>query len=157
VAKPGLRPMAARFAWAISPTSRMAMRIRLLSHPLAGRAALEIGVVMQKGAISGIGKNLDEAARRFRVQPAARHSDCAHRRSPKVVGAAVFEFMRSFLEALVIVLAVSFLSLGWRTGIVWPCRCPCARHRIIAMAFLGPRSATRDARRAHHRARPDGR
>ena len=26
--------------------------------------------------------------------------------------------MRSFVEALAIVLAVSFLSLGWRTGIV---------------------------------------
>ncbi len=37
---------------------------------------------------------------------------------PTVVDHAVFEFLRSFVEALVIVLGVSFLSLGWRTGIV---------------------------------------
>src|SRR4029077_14157149 len=37
---------------------------------------------------------------------------------PAVVDRAVFEFLRSFAEALVIVLGVSFLSLGWRTGIV---------------------------------------
>src|SRR5205823_6549866 len=31
---------------------------------------------------------------------------------------SVGEFTRSFVEALVIVLAVSFLSLGWRSGVV---------------------------------------
>jgi multidrug efflux pump subunit AcrB len=35
-----------------------------------------------------------------------------------VVAESVWEFERSFLEALAIVLAVSFLFLGWRTGIV---------------------------------------
>jgi Cu/Ag efflux pump CusA len=37
---------------------------------------------------------------------------------PRVVAESVWEFERSFLEALAIVLAVSFLFLGWRTGIV---------------------------------------
>jgi multidrug efflux pump subunit AcrB len=37
---------------------------------------------------------------------------------PRVVEEAVGEFMHSFVEALVIVLFVSFLALGWRTGIV---------------------------------------
>ena len=38
---------------------------------------------------------------------------------PTVVKEAVWEFERSLLEALAIVLVVSFLvSLGWRTGIV---------------------------------------
>ncbi|MDU3128433.1 MAG: efflux RND transporter permease subunit, partial [Bradyrhizobium sp.] len=37
---------------------------------------------------------------------------------PKVVETAVGEFVHSFVEALVIVLFVSFLALGWRTGIV---------------------------------------
>ena len=37
---------------------------------------------------------------------------------PKVVEHAIREFEHSFLEALGIVLLVSFLSLGWRTGIV---------------------------------------
>jgi multidrug efflux pump len=37
---------------------------------------------------------------------------------PRVVDESVWEFEKSFLEALVIVLAVCFLFLGWRTGIV---------------------------------------
>ena len=37
---------------------------------------------------------------------------------PHIVEESVWEFERSFLEALAIVLAVSFLFLGWRTGIV---------------------------------------
>jgi multidrug efflux pump len=37
---------------------------------------------------------------------------------PKIVDESVWEFERSFLEALAIVLAVCFLFLGWRTGIV---------------------------------------
>jgi multidrug efflux pump subunit AcrB len=37
---------------------------------------------------------------------------------PQVVEASVGEFLKSFVEALVIVLIVSFLSLGMRTGIV---------------------------------------
>ncbi|WP_197708218.1 tetratricopeptide repeat protein, partial [Escherichia coli] len=37
---------------------------------------------------------------------------------PKVVEHAVSEFVHSFVEALAIVLFVSFLALGWRTGIV---------------------------------------
>ena len=37
---------------------------------------------------------------------------------PHVVEESVGEFLRSFVEALVIVLVVSFLSLGWRTGVV---------------------------------------
>ena len=37
---------------------------------------------------------------------------------PAVVEHAVGEFVHSFVEALAIVLFVSFLALGWRTGIV---------------------------------------
>ena len=104
-----------------------------------GEPALEIGVVMQKGAnILALGRNLDEALADFESNlpqgiAIARIAD-----QPKVVGAAVFEFMRSFLEALVIVLAVSFLSLGWRTGIVVAMSVPLVLAIVfIAMAFLG--------------------
>ncbi|MFM9940807.1 MAG: efflux RND transporter permease subunit [Hyphomicrobiaceae bacterium] len=37
---------------------------------------------------------------------------------PRVVAESVGEFLTSFAEALAIVLIVSFISLGWRTGIV---------------------------------------
>ena len=39
-------------------------------------------------------------------------------RNARIVDGSVSEFIETFAEALVIVLAVSFLSLGWRTGIV---------------------------------------
>ena len=37
---------------------------------------------------------------------------------PEVVHEAVGEFIKTLIEAVAIVLAVSFLSLGWRPGIV---------------------------------------
>ena len=45
---------------------------------------------------------------------------------------AVGEFTRSFVEALAIVLAVSFLSLGLRTGIVVALSVPL----VLAMVFV---------------------
>jgi multidrug efflux pump len=104
-----------------------------------GKPALEIGVVMQKGAnILALGEHLDTALEEFNANlpqgiKIARIAD-----QPKVVGAAVFEFTRSFLEALAIVLAVSFVSLGWRSGIVVATSVPLVLAIVfIAMAFLG--------------------
>jgi multidrug efflux pump len=104
-----------------------------------GKPALEIGVVMQKGAnILALGEHLDTALEEFNANlpqgiKIARIAD-----QPKVVDAAVFEFTRSFLEALAIVLAVSFVSLGWRSGIVVATSVPLVLAIVfIAMAFLG--------------------
>ena len=50
----------------------------------------------------------------------------------------MFEFTRSFLEALAIVLAVSFLSLGWRSGLVVATSVPLVLAIVfVAMAILG--------------------
>jgi len=84
-----------------------------------GRPAVALGVVMAKGAnILEFGEALDAAMGRIRANlplgfEVARVAD-----QPQVVEESVNEFMRSFAEALAIVLAVSFLSLGWRTGVV---------------------------------------
>jgi multidrug efflux pump subunit AcrB len=84
-----------------------------------GKPALGIGVVTAKGAnILKLGEDVTEAADEFmRAVPQGidieRIAD-----QPKVVEHAVSEFVRSFVEALAIVLFVSFLALGWRTGIV---------------------------------------
>ncbi len=51
---------------------------------------------------------------------------------PRVVEESVGEFLRSFVEALVIVLAVSFLSLGWRAGIVVALAVPL----VLAIVFV---------------------
>jgi len=52
---------------------------------------------------------------------------------PQVVREAVNQFMKSFVEAVVIVLAVIFLSLGWRAGVVVTLSIPL----VLAMTFLG--------------------
>jgi multidrug efflux pump subunit AcrB len=108
--------------------------IRSQGHP-----ALEIGVVMQKGAnILALGKNLDEALADFESNLPQGISIQRIADQPKVVDAAVFEFSRSFIEALVIVLGVSFVALGWRSGIVVATSVPLVLAIVfIVMAFLG--------------------
>ena len=50
----------------------------------------------------------------------------------------MFEFTRSFLEALAIVLGVSFVSLGWRSGIVVATSVPLVLAIVfVVMAFIG--------------------
>lgn len=51
---------------------------------------------------------------------------------PKVVEEAVGEFTKTLMEAVAIVLAVSFLSLGWRPGIVVAIAIPI----VLAMTFV---------------------
>ena len=55
---------------------------------------------------------------------------------PKVVEQSVTEFTRSFLEALIIVLAVSFLSLGWRVGIVVAMSVPLVLTIVFLIMFM---------------------
>jgi multidrug efflux pump subunit AcrB len=84
-----------------------------------GKPALAVGVVMAKGGnILTLGEALQGAIGEIRsiVPVGVEIRQIADQ--PKVVGEAVGEFTRSFVEALAIVLAVSFLSLGLRTGIV---------------------------------------
>ena len=57
---------------------------------------------------------------------------------PAVVDKAVFEFTRSFVEALAIGLAVSFLSLGWRAGLVVATSVPLVLAIVfVVMALIG--------------------
>jgi multidrug efflux pump len=104
-----------------------------------GQPALEVGVVMQKGGnILALGKALDATLAEFESElprgvTIARIAD-----QPEVVDRAVNEFTRSFVEALAIVLAVSFLSLGWRAGFVVATSVPLVLAIVfIAMALLG--------------------
>lgn len=84
-----------------------------------GKPALGIGVVTAKGAnILALGESVNKATAEFMaaVPQGIEVEQIADQ--PKVVEEAVGEFMHSFVEALAIVLFVSFLALGWRTGIV---------------------------------------
>ncbi|MEA2819770.1 MAG: multidrug efflux pump [Bradyrhizobium sp.] len=84
-----------------------------------GKPALGIGVVTAKGAnILELGKDVQKATNEFMAAVPQGISVEQIADQPKVVEHAVGEFVHSFIEALAIVLFVSFVALGWRTGIV---------------------------------------
>ena len=98
-----------------------------------GQSALGIGVVMTKGSnIAAFGANVAAATSEFMGSVPQGFVLDQVADQPKVVEESMFEFERSFVEALVIVLAVSFLSLGWRTGIVVALSVPL----VLAIVFV---------------------
>ena len=98
-----------------------------------GEPAVEVGVVMRKGGdILKLGENLDGALAEFTLGVPQGVAIERIADQPRVVGSAVWEFTRSFLEALAIVLAVSFLSLGWRSGLVVATSVPL----VLAIVFV---------------------
>jgi multidrug efflux pump len=104
-----------------------------------GRPALAVGVVMQRGAnITTLGHDLDAARRGIERDIPAGIELTQIADQPHVVERAVEEFLHSFLEALAIVLLVSFLSLGWRTGVVVAMSVPLVLAIVmLAMLALG--------------------
>jgi multidrug efflux pump len=98
-----------------------------------GKPAIGIGVVTAKGAnILELGKNVEAATSDFmKAVPQGINVDQIADQ-PKVVEHAVGEFVHSFIEALGIVLFVSFLALGWRTGIVVAASVPL----VLAIVFV---------------------
>jgi multidrug efflux pump len=98
-----------------------------------GKPAIGVGVVTAKGAnILELGKEVSAATDEFmKAVPQGinveRIAD-----QPEVVEHAVSEFVHSFIEALAIVLFVSFLALGWRTGIVVALSVPL----VLAIVFI---------------------
>lgn len=104
-----------------------------------GRQALLVGVVMQRGAnITTLGHDLEQAKADFRrlVPTGIEFEQIADQ--PRVVEKAIDEFVKVFLEALAIVLFVSFISLGWRTGIVVALSVPLVLTTVfVAMYALG--------------------
>ena len=98
-----------------------------------GKPALGIGVVTAKGAnILELGKEVENATDEFMkaVPQGINVEQIADQ--PKVVERAVGEFVHSFIEALAIVLFVSFVALGWRTGIVVALSVPL----VLAIVFI---------------------
>ena len=84
-----------------------------------GQPVLMLGVTFERtGNILKLGAALDErmAALQAALPLGVTVDKVADQ--PRIVNASVWEFEKSFLEALATVLAVCFLFLGWRTGIV---------------------------------------
>jgi len=84
-----------------------------------GQQVLMIGITMTNdGNIVDLGKLVEKAV--ANIQGELPHGVELERVAdqPTVVSESIWEFERSLLEALAIVLAVCLLSLGWRIGIV---------------------------------------
>lgn len=98
-----------------------------------GREAMGLGVSMRQGGdIISLGKHLDKALHTLEgTLPVGLE---LHRVNdqPRAVASSINEFARSLTEAVIIVLAVTFFSLGIRTGFVVALSIPL----VLAATFL---------------------
>jgi multidrug efflux pump len=101
-----------------------------------GVPVLAIGVTLQhKGNVTDFGKAMEERLSQIRKELPAGVEIQQYADQPRVVAASIWEFERAFLEALAIVLAVSFLFLGWRTGIVVAASVPLVLGLVAAVMY----------------------
>ena len=102
-----------------------------------GHPVLVIGTTMTANAnILTVGKALDERMATIQANLPAGVTVEKYADQPKVVEESVWEFERSFLEALAIVLAVSFLSLGVRAGVVVAASVPLVLGIVLVVMYL---------------------
>jgi multidrug efflux pump len=84
-----------------------------------GQPAVGFGVVMDKGGdVVSLGKNLHDEMQRIEANLPLGVDVHVVANQPEVVQGSIQLFQSSLTEAILIVLAVSFLSLGLRTGMV---------------------------------------
>ncbi|MDP9809717.1 multidrug efflux pump subunit AcrB [Rhizobium tibeticum] len=84
-----------------------------------GHDSVQVGVVMAKGfKVTDVGKDVEATYQRFEESLPYGVAVDQISNQPDVVTDAISEFMHALGEALIIVLIVSFLSIGWRSGLV---------------------------------------
>lgn len=84
-----------------------------------GEDSVQVGVVMAKGfKVTDVGMSVEETLQRFEATLPIGLEVSQISNQPEVVREAVAEFMKALGEALLIVLVVSFVSIGWRSGLV---------------------------------------
>jgi len=116
--------------------------------------AIVVGVVMAKGGnVLTFGKNLEVAVDEVRAKTPVGIEIEQIADQPKVVEEAVSEFTRSFIEALIIVLLVSFASLARAPGSSSRSRAACAGGGVHFHEYPRSRPAAHFSRRPDHRAR----
>ena len=98
-----------------------------------GRPALGLGIAMSaRGNIVDLGRDLDVALRAIRADLPVGLELNTVCDQPVTVKKALREFLHSLAEAVLIVLAVSLASLGWRAGLVVALSIPA----VLAITFL---------------------
>jgi multidrug efflux pump subunit AcrB len=109
-----------------------------------GQAAIGIGISMRAGGdVLALGQNVEQAMSEIRAGLPIGIEPHLTADQPKVVKAAVDDFMEALWEAIGIVLAVSFVSLGTRAGAVVACSIPL----VLAAVFVGMEFAGIDLQR----------
>jgi len=102
-----------------------------------GHPVLVIGTTMTANAnILKVGQSVDERMAIIQAGLPAGITLEKYADQPKVVEESVWEFEKSFLEALAIVLAVSFLSLGRRAGVVVAASVPLVLGIVLVVMYL---------------------
>jgi len=102
-----------------------------------GHPVLVIGTTMTANAnILMVGRALDERMAAIQAGLPAGITVEKYADQPKVVEESVWEFEKSFLEALAIVLAVSFLFLGRRAGVVVAASVPLVLGIVLVVMYL---------------------
>ncbi|MBI4984173.1 MAG: efflux RND transporter permease subunit, partial [Rhodocyclales bacterium] len=100
---------------------------------VAGKDAIGIAVVMAKGGnVIDLGANLTREMKRLQADLPAGIDVHVVSDQPQIVKVSIELFMASLAEAMAIVLAVSFLSLGLRTGTVVALSIPL----VLAITFV---------------------
>src|ERR1700745_2266139 len=98
-----------------------------------GRSAVGLAVAMRKnGDVLAFGDHLKERLAKVTADLPAGIESHLVANQPEVVEEAVGEFIKTLIEAIAIVLGVSFLSLGWRPGIVVAIAIPL----VLAITFV---------------------
>jgi len=98
-----------------------------------GQDAIGLAVSMRKGGdVIRLGEQLNATVKRVQASLPVGVEIHAVSDQPRVVKESVHEFKKSLAEAVIIVLAVSFFSLGMRTGLVVALCIPL----VLALTFL---------------------
>lgn len=98
-----------------------------------GREAIGLGIAMREGGnILELGKTLEATMARLQRDLPVGIEFHQVSNQPQVVKESVNDFMKTFLEALAIVIVISLFSLGLRTGLVVALSIPL----VLAMTFL---------------------
>jgi len=116
----------------------------LLKMRFEGQEALGLAIAMRKGGdIISLGQALETKIAQIKRNLPVGIELHEVADQPTVVRRSIQEFMKTLTEAVVIVLAVSFLSLGLRTGVVVALCVPL----VLAVTFLGMRLTGIDLQR----------
>jgi multidrug efflux pump subunit AcrB len=101
-----------------------------------GQDAVELGVVMASGhKVTDVGKQVEETYAQFEKTLPVGVEVHQVSNQPEVVTEAVGEFTQALMEALVIVLIVSLISIGWRSGIVIAIAIPLVLAATLAIMY----------------------